>query len=212
MIDGAVQIKTVMHCSGSGSSSTDATTVVAPPRDSGWDGVCVRAAIEIGLAPATFCDLPPSAAPAAAVVTPGRVARAFRRLSLPAAELVVQPPNGRTLVNFETNFFTEQGEFARSVRLLGREVELRIWPESFTWRFGDGVERSTSEPGAAYPNLQVTHRYARKGRVAPSVDVTYAAQFRVGGGEWRDVDGTVTVPGAPESLRVVTARPVLVGG
>ena len=26
------------------------------------------------------------------------------------------------------------------------------------------------------------------------------------------VQGTVTIPGSPESLRVVTARPVLVGG
>lgn len=46
----------------------------------------------------------------------------------------------------------------------------------------------------------------------PSVATTYAAQFRVGGGPWRDVAGTVTIPGTPEGLRVVTARPVLVGG
>ena len=29
------------------------------------------------------------------------------------------------------------------------------------------------------------------------------------GGEWRDVDGTVTIPGSPVQLDVVTARPVL---
>ncbi|HEY0952439.1 MAG TPA: hypothetical protein VGD85_19750, partial [Nocardioides sp.] len=43
-------------------------------------------------------------------VTPGLVLRALRRVPLPASELVVQPPGGRTLVNFETNFYTEQGE------------------------------------------------------------------------------------------------------
>ena len=47
--------------------------------------------------------------------------------------------------------------------------------------------------------------------MAPSLDTTYAAQFRVGAGPWRDVAGTVTIPGSPEGLRVVTARPVLVG-
>ncbi|WP_231482839.1 hypothetical protein [Nocardioides sp. URHA0020] len=145
-------------------------------------------------------------------VTPGRVARAFQRLPLPAAELVVQPPKGRTLVNFETNFYTERGEFTRTVRLLGRRVELRIWPASFGWRFGDGQSQRSTSPGAAYPDLEITHRYLQEGRVSPSVDTTYAAQFRVGGGPWRDVAGTVTIAGSPQSLRVVEARPVLVGG
>lgn len=145
-------------------------------------------------------------------VTPGLVSAAFRRLHLPASQLVVQPPNGRTLVNFRTNFYTERDEFTRVVRLLGQRVELRIWPARFGWRFGDGVERWTTSPGDKYPHLEVTHRYLSKGRVAPSVATTYAAQFRVGGGPWRDVNGTVTIPGTPQGLRVVTARPVLVGG
>ena len=70
----------------------------------------------------------------------------------------------------------------------------------------------STSPGAAYPDLEITHAYAQKGRVAPSVDTTYAAQFRVDGGPWRDVAGTVTIPGSPQALRVVAARPVLVGG
>ncbi|GAB3197253.1 hypothetical protein GCM10027062_08590 [Nocardioides hungaricus] len=144
-------------------------------------------------------------------VTPGMVAAAFRRIPLPASELDVQPPGGRTLVNFDTNFYTEGGEFTRTVTLLGRRVELRIWPSRFGWRFGDGRSTWTTTPGAKYPDLEITHRYLEKGRVAPSVDTTYAAQFRVGTGPWRDVVGTVTIPGTPESLRVVTARPVLVG-
>jgi hypothetical protein len=143
-------------------------------------------------------------------VTPGMVLHAFRRLHWPASQLVVQPPDGRTLVNFDTNFYTENGEFTRTVTLLGRQVELRIWPERYGWRFGDGAQRWTTTPGDAYPHLEITHRYLRKGRVSPSVDTTYAAQFRVNGGPWRDVNGTVTIPGTPQGLRVVTARPVLV--
>jgi hypothetical protein len=144
-------------------------------------------------------------------VTPGLVLQALRRIDLPASDLNVQPPGGRTLVNFETNFFTENGAFTRTVRLLGQRVELRIWPASFGWRFGDGSATTTSDPGSPYPHLDITHRYLDKGRVSPSVDTTYAARFRVGGGPWRDVNGTVTIPGSPEGLRVVTARPVLVG-
>ncbi|WP_296607453.1 hypothetical protein [Nocardioides sp.] len=116
------------------------------------------------------------------------------------------------MVVFETNFYTEQGEFTRVVRLLGQRVELRIWPDTFTWRYGDGASEQTSSPGSAYPDLEITHRYLSKGRVAVSVDTTYAADFRVGNGGWQHVDGTVTIPGEAEPLRVVTARPVLVGG
>lgn len=145
-------------------------------------------------------------------LTPGLVLTALRRIDLPGSDLQVQPPNGRTLVNFDTNFYTDNGEFTRTVTLLGQRVQLRIWPARYGWRFGDGEQRWTTTPGDQYPHLEVTHRYLQKGRVSPSVDTTYAAQFRVNGGPWRDVDGTVTIPGAPEQLRVVTARPVLVGG
>jgi len=48
--------------------------------------------------------------------------------------------------------------------------------------------------------------------VAAGVDATYAAEVRVDGGAWQPVAGTVTIAGTPQALRVVTARPVLVGG
>lgn len=152
------------------------------------------------------------AAPAPPQVTPGLVAEAFREVGLPAAELEIQPPHGRTLVNFDTNFFTRQGPFSRTVTLLGRRVDLQISPSSYTWHFGDGTVLTTQSPGSAYPDLEVTHRYLRKGGVAPRVDVTYAATYAVDGGPQQPVPGSVTIPGAAEQLRVVTARPLLVGG
>jgi hypothetical protein len=183
------------------------------PRDSDLDTLCVRQALSQGRQPFSFCDLPPGVVvPAQApALTPGLVARAFRRIDLPSSELQIQPPNGRTLVNFDTNFYTEQPAFDRTVRLLGKQVDLRIWPSEFRWVFGDGGELAGTNPGAPYPDLLVTHNYLQKGAVSPRVDTTYAARFRVDGGPWRDVDGTVTVPGDPAQLAVVTARPVLVG-
>ena len=180
-----------------------------PPRDSDWDAACVRTAITVGLDPVAFCDLPPTAV--VPTVTPGLVARAFRNVPLPASQLAVQPPDGRTLVNFDTNFYTEQGSFTRRLLLLGQAVELRIWPSQYSWVFGDGESLTSASAGSPYPDLEITHAYRTKGGVSPRVDTTYAAQFRVNGGPWRDVNGTVTIPGAPVPLRVVTAKPVLVG-
>ena len=161
------------------------------------------------------CGLTPEEQEAVAVaappvVTPGMVAQAFRQVRLPASVLRIQPPEGETLVNFETNFFTEAGRFRRVVVVLGQRVELEIWPESYRWVYGDGASEATSSPGAPYPDLEVTHAYLRKGRVAPRVDVTWRADFRVGGGRWRPVDGSVTIAGAPVPLRVLEAQPNLV--
>ena len=47
--------------------------------------------------------------------------------------------------------------------------------------------------------------------MSPAVDTTYTATYRVNGGPWADVPGSVTIPGVPVGLEVLTATPVLVG-
>jgi hypothetical protein len=153
----------------------------------------------------------PGEAPEPVQITNVVVLRALKRIPLPAYDLIVQPPGGETLVNFATNFYTEAAPFERSVTLVGQDVDLKIWPSGYAWRFGDGTETSTTEPGAAYPKLDVTHEYLTAGDVGPSVDTTYSAEFRVNGGAWEPVIGTVTMEGEPVGLRVRTASPTLVG-
>ncbi|MCW2791749.1 MAG: hypothetical protein JWO76_847 [Nocardioides sp.] len=200
--------------------SSDEGTGEDPPGVDHTDASAVpTVSIENGLLE-TFCSgvtrsdwcVPDPATPGTPPeVTPGIVATAFRNLPLPASQLIVQPPGGETLVNFATNFYTEQGQLDRTVHLLGQRVDLKIWPSQFGWRFGDGRSLATESAGSPYPDLEITHEYAREGGVRPSVDTTYAARFRVNGGPWRDVNGTVTIPGTPVQLQVRTATPVLVG-
>jgi hypothetical protein len=91
----------------------------------------------------------------------GQILRAFRRIPLPESVLTIQPPGGATLVNFDTNFFTHAAPFERTVTLLGHQVHFRIRPRQFAWHFGDGSSETTTKPGAAYPALEVTHRYLK---------------------------------------------------
>jgi hypothetical protein len=197
-------------CGGATAVVTDVSNGGADPiRNSNLDGICVSTAISVGIDPFEFCAPPSDGTDVE--VTPGVAAAALRVIPLPAGVLEVQPPNGRTLVNFDTNFFTETQAFDRRVTLLGQRVDLHIVPSEFGWRFGDGQSLTTDEPGSPYPQLDVTHRYLRKGHVAPSVDTTYTATFRVNGGPWRDVPGSVTIPDAPVALEVLTATPTLVG-
>jgi hypothetical protein len=82
---------------------------------------------------------------------------------------------------------------------------------SYTWQFGDGSTLTTASPGAAYPELQITHEYLKKGDVAPRVDVTWGGRYQVDGGRWRQLRGSATVEGEPTALQIVTATPALVG-
>ena len=188
--------------------TTDGTRDVDQVRDSDLDSICVATAISVGEDPFSFCGPPVDDD---VVITPGMVAVALANITVPPSRIEVQPANGRTLVNFDTNFFTTTEPFETSVSLLGEVVQLHIVPTTFDWRFGDGESLATSEPGSPYPDLEVTHRYIGKGKVAPSVDTTYTATFRVNGGPWRDVPGSVTIPGPPVDLQVLTATPTLVG-
>lgn len=150
-------------------------------------------------------------------ITPAMVFAAMKRLTWPRSELVVQPPGGETLVNLETNFYTTNTAASTQViRLLGQRVEIEATPTSYVWHWAgsgeDGGSIETDGPGAAYPDLEVTHTY-RSGDVTvhPWVDTVYAGRYRVNGDGWTAIPDTLTVTGNPVELHVLEARPVLVG-
>lgn len=147
-----------------------------------------------------------------AVITPAMVRREMERLSWPTAELQVQPPDGQTLINFDTNFFTDNtAPTTRTITLLGQRVTIEAAPVEYTWHFGDGESRTTTSSGAAYPDLDVTHSYAEPGRVGPSVDTTYRGRYRLNDDGWQAIPGSLTVAGVAVALRVRAASPHLLG-
>lgn len=136
--------------------------------------------------------------------------RAFREYSWPSSELSVQPRGNETLVNLDTIFFTSNdAPSARTVTLLGRQVEIEATP-AYMWVFGDGETATTTSPGHAYPDHDVSHVYTAAGPVRARVDTTYRGRFRVGDGPWQDIAETLTVAGEPVDLEVREAQPVLV--
>ena len=155
---------------------------------------------------------PPTAADAPqATVTPAMVLTALRRIGLPAVQARTQPQD-KTLVNFETIFYAEPQTFSRTITLLGQSVDVEARPTRYVWHHGDGTSAATTTPGAPYPSKDVTHEYTDAHRtVEASVDVVYAARFRVAGGAWQDIAETVTISGPSTSLRISEATPVLSG-
>jgi hypothetical protein len=140
------------------------------------------------------------------------VIRAFENLDWPASDLVVQPPNGETLVNLDTNFYTTNSELTDiPVRLLGRTVIVTARPIAYRWNFGDGTSETTTSPGAPYPDLDVAHVFTQTGKVAVSVDTQYGdASFTVDGGQPEEIPSTIWVAGGEQDLEVLEALPQLV--
>lgn len=144
-------------------------------------------------------------------MTPDLVLSALRQVELPGLEVQVQPED-KTLVNFDTIFFTESHPVKRTLRLLGQSVEVEATPASYRFVFGDGEALTSEVPGEPYPAKTITHRYLDAHvTVHPRVDTTYSARFRVNGGAWQDIDGTVTTIGPATDLRIAEATALLSG-
>jgi len=156
-------------------------------------------------------------------ITPAMVFTEMKKLAWPTAELTVNPPHHRTLVNLPTIFSTDlTATQSRTVTLLGQRVTIEATPTSWVWHSGDGSDWTTDWPGAAYGtgtstgNTDVdgliTHTYTSAATVTPSVDVVYTGRFRVEGlPGWTGIPETLTVPGASEGLTVLQATGTLTG-
>ena len=110
------------------------------------------------------------------------ILRAFRRVPLPSLRSQSQPDD-KTLINFDTIFFTQAEPLTRQLTLLGQRVRLEITPSRFEWVHGDGTTATTTTPGAPYPAKDIVHRYADAHRtVAHRVVVTWSAEYSLNGG------------------------------
>jgi hypothetical protein len=157
----------------------------------------------------TYC--PTAGTDAEPHLTVADIRTAFEKIPMSASAVHIQPPDGETLVNFDTIFYSDPMTLDRSMTLVGQKVDFHITVASYTWHFGDGRTETTKDPGAAYPHQSITHRYLRKGTVNVSLDTTYQADYRVNGGPQQHLDDTVTIAGGGHPLTVRTATPHLVG-
>ncbi|MDF9876638.1 hypothetical protein M2316_001976 [Cellulosimicrobium cellulans] len=140
-------------------------------------------------------------------------ARALATLTIAPSPVIVQPPDGWTLVNVPTITYTEPREQVLDTTLLGIPVQIRATPRTYTWDYGDGTApASTTDPGAAYPHHTVAHTYDQPAdQVQITLTTTWSGQFRITGTPtWTDVTGTATTTSTASPLRVYEARSRLV--
>lgn len=136
---------------------------------------------------------------------------------LPTSAVLHSEPDGWAVVGVPANFWVEVEPVTVEGELLGEVAEVRFTPRAYRWDYGDGIVRVTSTPGASWNGLgqqELTetptgHIYEERGDRNAVVDVAYSAQYRLGGGDWLEVLGTVTGQAPPEQVLVVVERTVL---
>ncbi len=159
------------------------------------------------------CYGPGAQAPPRPAVTVELVRSAFARTPFKRPVVVVQPPDGVTLIRLDTFF---QASFPgagygmgdiHTVTLLGRSVRIRVSSAGYRWDFGDGSPvLSTSSAGGPWPDGDVRHAYTRPGEYTIQAKAVYRGEYSVDGGSWSPVDSTVTLAAPSVRLIVATAH------
>lgn len=123
-------------------------------------------------------------------IDPRQVALSLvRQIPLPDLQVSENPSLG--LVGLPSWFWVSgyDGQaFGDSASLPGVTVSVRVWPDRYTWSFGDGVGLTTLSLGKPYPqqsDIQHTYQYSSlraPGGFPVRLTVEYAAEYRVNGG------------------------------
>lgn len=136
----------------------------------------------------------------------------------PARPTVAGEPNGWAVIGLDANFVASAKAHTASGPLLGVQADVRFTPVTFRWGYGDGIRSTTSTGGRTWKALGVpefsptatSHIYAKSGSYTLDVAVIYTAQFRVGGGAWRDIPGTLSLSAPTSTIVAGDAATVLV--
>lgn len=129
-------------------------------------------------------------------------------------------PNGWAPIGLPLNAISTATKHEVEGMLLGSPATVRFTPVQWRWDFGDGAQpTTTTTAGATWAALRLpefeptttSHVYRSRGRFPLAVTVTFVADYRIGGGSWAHIPGTLDLRvRAPAGIRVVSARTALV--
>ena len=136
----------------------------------------------------------------------------FQRLTITPSPITIQPPDGWTLVNVDTITYTSPAPQVFATTLLGIPVTIEATPATYTWDYDDGTAaRTTTDPGAPYPDHTVAHVYTQEATATITLATTWHGRFQITGTTtWTPITGTATTTTTAPPLIVHEARSRLV--
>ena len=104
-----------------------------------------------------------------------------------------QPPGAKALVSKIVIVYTSGDSQTLETEVGGAPVTIVATPVSYAWDWGDGATTTTTDPGAAYPDQTVFHKYSHTAKgVVISLTTTWSATYSVEGGPAQPISGTLT--------------------
>ena len=129
----------------------------------------------------------------------------------PAAPTVTTEPAAWGVRGLHTNVIAAASGHTRTGTLLGQVAEVNFIPVGFTFDYGDG-DTTTRTGGSSWAALGLaefsktptSHRYTTVGTKTITVEVEYAAEYRIGDSGWLPVVGTLSIPTEePHTVQIV---------
>jgi hypothetical protein len=137
----------------------------------------------------------------------------------PRSGTTASEPDGWTVTDLDTNFFSSAKRQTLVGELFGDPVAVRFTPYQWRWDYGDGEVLETASAGSSWADLGLpefsetptSHVYVRAGTFTVELEIDVTAEYRFEGEEWEPVDGFLTLDSAPITVTAGSAKTVLVG-
>lgn len=147
------------------------------------------------------------------VVTLADIAR-FR----PTAGVQRMEPDGWVVVGLPANFYALVDPQVVPGELLGQPADVRFTPVSWHWDYGDGATATRATKGGTWAGLGLrefdatptSHVYRSPGGYTVRLSIRYRAEYRIGGGAFVPIAGTIVLPANELRITAGGAKTVLV--
>lgn len=147
------------------------------------------------------------------VVTLSDIAR-FR----PAPGIQRMEPDGWVVVGLPANIYSIVDTQIVPGELLGQSADVRFTPVAWRWNYGDGTSATLPTKGATWSALGLrefdatptSHIYRQAGEYTIRLSIVYRAEYRIAGGPFIPIAGTLALPANELHITASGAKTVLV--
>lgn len=147
------------------------------------------------------------------VITLADIAR-FR----PTPGIQRMEPDGWVVVGLPANIYSVVDRQVVPGELLGESADVRFTPVGWRWDYGDGSTATLPTKGGTWAGLGLrefdatptSHVYRRSGEYTIRLSIVYRAEYRISGGAFVPIAGTLTLPANELHITAGGAKTVLV--
>jgi len=147
------------------------------------------------------------------VVTLSDIAR-FR----PSPGIQRMEPDGWVVVGLPANIYSIVDRQIVPGELLGQSADVRFTPVAWHWSYGDGATATLATKGGTWAALGLdefdatptSHVYKRAGSYTIRLSISFRAEYRIAGGPFVPIVGTITLPANELHITASGAKTVLV--